>query len=101
MMGMAIGDGYFLARSLKGVDLRDLNQSALVELYEKPRTDYVNHNMEFARILGTLFHQPPWPFAKLRDVLFDYTAALSRVLQTGYLEKAETETTNLKELQVL
>ena len=101
-MGMAIEDGYFLARSLEGVDLRDLKAvSAGFELYEKHRIDYVNHNMEFARFLGTMFHKLPWPLAKLRDLIFDYTPVLSRFMQSGYLEKAETETMNLKELHVL
>lgn len=100
-MGMAIEDGYFLARALDGVDLRDTRAvSAGFELYEKQRVEYVNHNMEFARVLGTVFHGLPWPLAKLRDLIFDYTPILSRYMGRGYLEKAEEETMNLKELQV-
>jgi hypothetical protein len=37
---------------------------------------------------------------KLRDLLFDYTPVLSRYLRQGYLQKAEKEIINLKELQV-
>jgi 2-polyprenyl-6-methoxyphenol hydroxylase-like FAD-dependent oxidoreductase len=100
-MGMAIEDGYFLARSLEGVDLRDSRAvSAGFELYEKQRVDYVNHNMEFARFLGRMFHSLPWPLAKIRDLVFDYTPLLGSYLKQGYLQKAEEETMNLKELQV-
>lgn len=101
-MGMAIEDGYFLARALDGVDLRDIRAvSAAFSLYESQRVDYVNHNMEFARFLGYMFHKMPWPIAKLRDLLFDYTPVLGGYLRKGYLEKAEKETINLKELQVI
>lgn len=101
-MGMAIEDGYYLAKSLDGVDLRDLRAvSAGFELYEKQRVDYVNHNMEFARFLGRMFHSLPWPLAKIRDLIFDYTPLLGNYLKKGYLEKAEQETMGLKELQVV
>ncbi|KAL3473710.1 hypothetical protein BJX99DRAFT_272128 [Aspergillus californicus] len=101
-MGMAIEDGYHLAKSLDGVDLRDLRKvGAGFEIYESRRVDYVNHNMEFARFLGTVFHALPWPLAKLRDLLFDYTPFLSRFLGKGYREKQELETMNLKELHVV
>lgn len=100
-MGMAIEDGYYLARALDGVDLRDKRAVAAgFEIYEKERVAYVNHNMEFARFLGTLFHRLPWPIAWLRDLVFDYTPVLSGYLKRGYLQKAEEETMNLTELQV-
>lgn len=101
-MGMAIEDGYFLARALDGIDLRDLHAvHAGFELYEQERVDYVNHNMEFARFLGKMFHSIPRPFATLRDLVFDYTPVLSNYLKEGYLKKAEEETLRLKELQVI
>lgn len=101
-MGMAVEDGYYLARALDGVDLRDKRAVAAgFEVYEGERVDYVNHNMEFARSLGTLFHRLPWPVAWVRDLVFDYTPVLSRFLKRGYLEKAEKETMNLTELQVV
>jgi 2-polyprenyl-6-methoxyphenol hydroxylase-like FAD-dependent oxidoreductase len=101
-MGMAIEDGYFLARALEGVDLRDLCAvNAGFELYEEERVDYVNHNMEFARFLGRMFHSIPRPLANLRDMIFDYTPLLSTFLKSGYLKKAEEETLRLKELQVI
>lgn len=101
-MGMAIEDGYFLARALDGVDLRDLHAvNAGFELYEEERVDYVNHNMEFARFLGRMFHSIPRPLANIRDMLFDYTPLLSNFLKSGYLKKAEEETLHLKELHVI
>lgn len=100
-MGMAIEDGYYLARALDGVDLRDSQAFAAgCEIYEKQRVDYVNHNMEFARFLGRMFHSVPRPFANIRDLIFDYTPILTKYLGDGYLKKAEEETLNLKELQV-
>lgn len=101
-MGMAIEDGYFLAKALDGVDLRDLQAlKAGYEIYEKQRVDYVNHNMEFARFLGRLFHAVPRPLANIRDLIFDYTPLLRWYLGDGYLKKAEQETLGLKELRVI
>ncbi|KAJ5896006.1 uncharacterized protein N7473_005405 [Penicillium subrubescens] len=101
-MGMAIEDGYFLARALDGVDLRDLRAvNAGFEVYEEERVDYVNHNMEFARFLGRMFHSIPRPLATVRDMIFDYTPLLSHFLKDGYLKKSEEETLRLKELRVI
>jgi 2-polyprenyl-6-methoxyphenol hydroxylase-like FAD-dependent oxidoreductase len=100
-MDMAIEDGYFLARALDGVDLRDSRTaSAAFEVYEAQRVDYVNHNMEFARFLGRLFLGVPRPLANIRDAIFDYTPVLRVFLGNGYLKKAE-ETLGLRELQVI
>ncbi|CAG8303598.1 unnamed protein product [Penicillium salamii] len=101
-LGMAVEDGYFLARALDGVDLRD---SAAVragfEVFEKQRVDYVNHNMEIARFSGYMFHSLPWPLAKIRDWIFDYTPILGNLLKKDYLKKAEEQTMNMKELHVI
>ncbi|RAL02478.1 FAD-dependent oxidoreductase [Aspergillus ibericus CBS 121593] len=100
-MGIAIEDGYFLARELDGVDLRDVRAvSAGFELYEKLRVDYVNHHMEFARFSGHLFHSVPRPLAYLRDWVFDYTPLLSGLLKRNYLRDAEEQSLRLTELQV-
>lgn len=101
-MGMAIEDGYYLAKALDGVDLRDLRAvGAGFELFERQRVDYVNHHMEFARYLTYGFHNLPWPLAKLRDLVFDYTPILKTLLQKAYLKKSEDETMDLKELHVV
>ncbi|CAI6334333.1 unnamed protein product [Periconia digitata] len=98
-MGMAIEDGYFLANALRGVDLVDIHAvNAGFELYEKQRVGYVNHNMEFARYMGRIFHGLPWPLAWLRDLVFNYTPFLKYTLEKGYLEGSEKETLALKDL---
>lgn len=101
-LGMAIEDGYFLAKFLDGVDLHNLAAvSAGFELYEKQRVGYVNHNMEVARFSGKLFHSFPWPIAKVRDWLFDYTPLLGYMMKKDYLKKAEEHSMSIKELHVI
>ncbi|KAL4812034.1 hypothetical protein BDW67DRAFT_179092 [Aspergillus spinulosporus] len=74
-MGMAIEDGYSLARALDGVDLRDARTaSASFEIFGKQRVNYVNHYMEFTRFSSKMLHR--------------------------YLKSAEEETMGLKELHV-
>lgn len=100
-MGMAIEDGYYLARAFDGIDLSDKRaMAAAFEVYESERVDYVNHNMLFARRLGYVFHQVPWPLSKLRDLVFDHTPFMSHFMKSGYLQKSELETLALKELHV-
>ncbi|KAJ5691576.1 hypothetical protein N7488_012311 [Penicillium malachiteum] len=101
-MGMAIEDGYFLARALDGVDLQDKQAiNAGFEIFEKERVSYVNHNVEFARKIGWMFHSVPRPLAWLRDVISDYTPVLSNVLKNGHLKQSEEQTLNLSELHVV
>ena len=100
-MGMAIEDGYFLARSLAG---RDLSDAAVVaqsySKFEADRVAYVNHHVEFARKLGNLFHRLPYPLVKIRDLVFDHTPLLSRMITRDYLADAEKMSLSLKELHV-
>lgn len=100
-MGMAIEDGYFLAKFLAG---RDLNSMDVVShgfsQYERERVAYVNHNVEFARKLGGIFHCQPNPVAKLRDVVFDHTGLLNRMIQRDYLADQEAMCLSMKELHV-
>ncbi|KAL4971615.1 hypothetical protein BDW66DRAFT_164966 [Aspergillus desertorum] len=101
-IGMAIEGGYYLAKALDGIDLRDARAvSAGCELYGTQRVDYVNHHMEFALFSSSMFHSLPWPLAKVRDLIFDYTPVLSKLLQKMHLQKVEDETMNLKELHVI
>ncbi|THW98632.1 hypothetical protein D6D13_10561 [Aureobasidium pullulans] len=91
-MGMAIEDGYYLARALDGVDLRRFpDVTAGFGIYEGERVAY---------FLGRMFHGLPWPLARIRDCIFDYTPFLSKMMNKRYLEKAETETMGLKESRV-
>lgn len=68
-MGMAIEDGYFLTRYLKGKSLADKNviDYALKE-YNSDRVKYCNSNVENARDLGHRFHYASAPMGWLRDV---------------------------------
>ena len=101
-MGMAIEDGYFIGKFLKGVDLQDEEQVTKgFEAFEQQRVDYVNGNVEFARGLGTVFHRLPWPVAKVRDLAYDYTPILASNLTKGYLESATKESMALTELHVV
>lgn len=91
-MGMAIEDGFFLAKFLAGKDLTDLR--ALAEgfaLFEKQRVAYANHHTEFARKLGKVFHRLPWPLCAVRDLVFDNTKFLEKMIVIDYLKRAEEE----------
>lgn len=100
-MGMAIEDGYFLARFLNG---KDFSFSASIrhgfEQYEKARVNYVNHNVEFARKLGGIFHSQPYPVAKIRDFVFDNTGFLNKMIRRDYLGDQEAMCLSMKELHV-
>ncbi len=91
-MGMAIEDGYFVARALADKNLADRN--ALYggfSKFESERVDYVNHHVEFARKLGKGFHQLPYPLAKLRDLVFDHTGLLNTFLNKDEFPEIITE----------
>ena len=100
-MGMAVEDGYFLARALGGRDLSDLSgiQQACAR-YEEERVAYVNHHVEFARKLGDQFHKAPALIAWLRDKVFDNTKVLEGLIRKDYLKDSETMSLLLKELHV-
>ncbi|MFT6606228.1 MAG: 2-polyprenyl-6-methoxyphenol hydroxylase-like FAD-dependent oxidoreductase [Halocynthiibacter sp.] len=100
-MGMAIEDGYFLARAFKGGALGDRSViDAACARYEADRVDYCNHHVEFARKLGNQFHKASKPVAWLRDLVFDNTKLLHKMIQKEYLADAEKLSIQLKELHV-
>mgnify|MGYP000568754154 CR=1 FL=1 len=100
-MGMAIEDGYFLGRALGGRDLGDRDGMAQAfARFEEERVDYVNHQVEFARELGSRFHHAPAPVAWLRDKVFDNTPILQRLIEKDYLRDAEIMSLSLRELHV-
>ncbi|MER7098248.1 NAD(P)/FAD-dependent oxidoreductase [Streptomyces humidus] len=75
--GMSIEDGYFLGRSLRGVDLTDLaSVSAALEAYEAPRKPHTARQVQQAWMLGKVFHHTPAPLRPLRDLVFDHTPFL-------------------------
>lgn len=100
-MGMAIEDGYFLAKALTGADLSDAQQVAKgFNGFEAQRVNYVNHHVEFARKLGNAFHKLPYPLAKVRDFLFDHTGILDRMIRRDYLADAEKMSLAMQELHL-
>lgn len=100
-MGMGIEDGYFLAREFENTSLE--NESAVREAFERfelARVDYVNHQVEFARELGQRFHHAPAPVAFVRDLLFDNTPMLGKLIKRDYLEDQEKMSLALTELHI-
>jgi 2-polyprenyl-6-methoxyphenol hydroxylase-like FAD-dependent oxidoreductase len=98
-MGMAIEDGYFLGRALSGCDL--YNQERITKsfsTFEDERVAHVNHHVEFARKLGNIFHQLPYPLAKLRDFVYDKTKVLDKMISKDYLSDAEKMSLSMQEL---
>lgn len=100
-MGMAIEDGYILARELGGEDLSDAGSvRAAFDRYEGERVDYVNRQVEFARALGSRFHHAPKPVGLIRDLVFDNTKLLQTLIEKDYLADQEKMSLQLRELSV-
>lgn len=88
--GMAIEDGFFLGRYLAGVDLTDPQQvTRSLARYENERVGYCNRVTEFARTLGTVFHNAPWPLRRFRDFMLDHTRIPDKQINKGYTEDAQ------------
>jgi 2-polyprenyl-6-methoxyphenol hydroxylase-like FAD-dependent oxidoreductase len=91
-MGMAIEDGWWLAKSLEGVDLsRRDDLGAGLARYDRQRVAYTNKNAQVARYMGYLFHRTPWPLSALRDFVFDHTGFLEKAVVENYLKDAEQQ----------
>lgn len=77
--GMSICDGWFLGRSLAGIDLADTGAvvAALVA-YETPRLPHTREQVQSAYMLGKLFHHAPAPLRPLRDFVLDHTPLLQK-----------------------
>lgn len=91
-MGMAIEDGYWLARCLDNLDLADTTQLAHgLTNYDKERVAYTNKHATLARRMGYVFHRAPWPLSALRDAVFDHTPFLEHFLVREYLKDAEEQ----------
>jgi len=101
-MGMAIEDGYFLTRTLAGRDLRDPQVVASATTrYNEDRVAFCNHNVEFARMLGDQFHRASPGKAWLRDLVFDHTPLLQKMIDKGGMEETEKMTLQLREVHVV
>lgn len=79
--GMSIEDGYFLGRRLAGLDLTNFEdvQNALAT-YEAPRRPHTAFQVNMAYRLGKIFHHIPKPMRPLRDMVFDNTKFLQKVI---------------------
>lgn len=79
--GMAIEDGFFVGRRLRGVDLRDPAAVArALQAYEDPRKPHTAQQVKLAWMNGRLFHHAPAPLRPVRDALLDRTPFLQKVV---------------------
>jgi 2-polyprenyl-6-methoxyphenol hydroxylase-like FAD-dependent oxidoreductase len=88
--GMAIEDGYFLAKYLQGRDLSDLAAlKAGLQRYDRQRVDYTNQTTAFARFLGRLYHGVPAPLNHLRDLFLDHSSLPGKMISKGVTRDAQ------------
>lgn len=79
--GMATEDGYYLGRRLAGLDLTDFSAvSRALQEFEEPRRPHTARQSQTAYFLGQLFHHAPRPLAPVRDLVFDHTPFLQKVI---------------------
>jgi 2-polyprenyl-6-methoxyphenol hydroxylase-like FAD-dependent oxidoreductase len=88
--GMAIEDGFFLGKYLAGRNLADRTQVETgLKRYDEQRVDYCNGVTAFARTLGKVFHNAPWPLRRFRDFMLDHTRIPDRQISKGYTQDAQ------------
>ena len=79
--GMATEDGYYIGRRLAGLDLSDpAVVSQALQDFEEPRRAHTARQSQTAYFLGQLFHHAPRIAAPSRDLIFDHTPFLQRVI---------------------
>lgn len=79
--GMAIEDGFFVGRRLRGVDLRDAAAVArALQAYEEPRKPHTAQQVKLAWMNGRLFHHAPAALRPVRDLVMDRTPFLQKVV---------------------
>ena len=79
--GMSIEDGYFLGRRVAGVDISDpLALSKALQEYETPRKPHTAFQVNNAYRLGKIFHHVPAPVRPIRDLFFDHTSFLQKMI---------------------
>lgn len=79
--GMSIEDGYFLARELAAVDIE--NTPAVTEAlqkYEDRRKPHTARVSQEAYHTGRMFHHLPAPLRPIRDLVFDRTNFLQKMV---------------------
>ncbi|WP_245844070.1 FAD-dependent oxidoreductase [Sphingomonas spermidinifaciens] len=79
--GMSIEDGYFLARELDAIDVRDAAAVAgALQRYEDRRKPHTFKVTQGAYFTGRMFHHLPAPLRPLRDFVFDHTPFLQKMV---------------------
>lgn len=82
--GMSIEDGFFLGRRISGVDISDASAlSAALEEYEGPRRAHTAFQVDTAYRLGKIFHHIPAPVRPIRDLFFDHSPFLQKMIGDG------------------
>lgn len=88
--GMAIEDGYFLAKYLQGRDLSNPHTlSAGLQRYDDQRVAYTNQTTAFARFLGRMYHGVPAPLNRLRDLFLDHSNLPAKMISKGVTRDAQ------------
>ena len=98
--GMSIEDGYFLAAELAQVDAANLAQvRRALQAYEDRRKPHTRQVTEQAYWTGFMFHRLPGPLRPLRDLVYDHTPLLQKIIgdaspgqilkQLGEIDEAE------------
>lgn len=79
--GMSIEDGYFLARELSAVDLTDTAAvKGALQAYEDRRKPHTAYVAQLAYKVGQAFHHTPAPLRPLRDLVYDHTPMLQKLV---------------------
>jgi 6-hydroxynicotinate 3-monooxygenase len=79
--GMSIEDGYFLAAELERIDVADTAAvRRALQAYEDRRKPHTKRVTEQAFMTGFMFHRLPAPLRPLRDLVFDHTPLLQKVI---------------------
>jgi 2-polyprenyl-6-methoxyphenol hydroxylase-like FAD-dependent oxidoreductase len=79
--GMSIEDGYFLAEELAAVDLADTAATRrALQAYEDRRKPHTARVVQQAYMTGKAFHHMPALLRPLRDLVYDHTPFLQKVV---------------------
>jgi 2-polyprenyl-6-methoxyphenol hydroxylase-like FAD-dependent oxidoreductase len=79
--GMSIEDGYFLANELAAVDLADTAATRrALQAYEDRRKPHTARVVQQAYMTGKAFHHMPALLRPLRDLVYDHTPFLQKVI---------------------
>ncbi len=79
--GMSIEDGYFIIAELERVDIRDgARVRDALQAFEERRKKHTATVSQMAWINGLMFHRAPSWLAPVRDLVFDRTPLLQKVI---------------------